>query len=263
MNAAKESKDSMEEELYGSHMVFVTAGMEWVGGTGTGGAPIIAGTAKSMGILTSGLYFSALMVIPGLVNVDFADVRAIMANAGSSLMGIGTATAMPTIGLAEFYDLLMVIVSSYADNRLSTPKRFNSHAVLGPMEHALAAECAAALQAVRLPKLYNLDKSQANAIKGIRPVTYQWIWNGNIKSIYTVKSGYYLARDLINNDIVLFEQSGGACQCHEGGIPNTGCLKIGTPRKESFYDHDGASGSLGTVLKSVLQAEAVTFLKGC
>lgn len=30
--------------------------------------------------------------IPGLVNVDFADVRAIMANAGSSLMGIGTAT---------------------------------------------------------------------------------------------------------------------------------------------------------------------------
>ncbi|XP_058736182.1 cell division protein FtsZ homolog 2-2, chloroplastic-like isoform X3 [Vicia villosa] len=31
--------------------------------------------------------------IPGLVNVDFADVRAIMANAGSSLMGIGTATA--------------------------------------------------------------------------------------------------------------------------------------------------------------------------
>jgi len=32
--------------------------------------------------------------IPGLVNVDFADVRAIMANAGSSLMGIGTATGM-------------------------------------------------------------------------------------------------------------------------------------------------------------------------
>lgn len=33
-----------------------------------------------------------LCQIPGLVNVDFADVRAIMANAGSSLMGIGTAT---------------------------------------------------------------------------------------------------------------------------------------------------------------------------
>lgn len=34
------------------------------------------------------------MQIPGLVNVDFADVRAIMANAGSSLMGIGTATGI-------------------------------------------------------------------------------------------------------------------------------------------------------------------------
>ncbi|CAL0309960.1 unnamed protein product [Lupinus luteus] len=36
---------------------------------------------------------SLLLWVPGLVNVDFADVRAIMANAGSSLMGIGTATA--------------------------------------------------------------------------------------------------------------------------------------------------------------------------
>lgn len=35
---------------------------------------------------------SLRLQIPGLVNVDFADVRAIMANAGSSLMGIGTAT---------------------------------------------------------------------------------------------------------------------------------------------------------------------------
>lgn len=37
-----------------------------------------------------------LLQIPGLVNVDFADVRAIMANAGSSLMGIGTATGIFT-----------------------------------------------------------------------------------------------------------------------------------------------------------------------
>lgn len=35
-----------------------------------------------------------LLQIPGLVNVDFADVRAIMASAGSSLMGIGTATGI-------------------------------------------------------------------------------------------------------------------------------------------------------------------------
>ncbi|KAG9458999.1 hypothetical protein H6P81_003507 [Aristolochia fimbriata] len=154
MNAANESKESIEEALYGSDMVFVTAGMG--GGTGTGGAPVIAGIAKSMGILTVGIVttpfsfegrrravqaqegiaalrnnvdtlivipndklltavsqstpvteafnladdilrqgvrgISDIITVPGLVNVDFADVRAIMANAGSSLMGIGTAT---------------------------------------------------------------------------------------------------------------------------------------------------------------------------
>jgi cell division GTPase FtsZ len=39
------------------------------------------------------------MKVPGLVNVDFADVRAIMENAGSSLMGIGTATGTEVISL--------------------------------------------------------------------------------------------------------------------------------------------------------------------
>lgn len=154
MNAAKESRESIEAALSGSDMVFVTAGMG--GGTGTGGAPIIAGVAKSMGILTVGIVttpfsfegrrravqaqegiaalrenvdtlivipndklltavspntpvteafnladdilrqgvrgISDIITVPGLVNVDFADVRAIMENAGSSLMGIGTAT---------------------------------------------------------------------------------------------------------------------------------------------------------------------------
>ncbi|XP_015951453.1 cell division protein FtsZ homolog 2-1, chloroplastic [Arachis duranensis] len=154
MNAAKESKESIEEALFGADMVFVTAGMG--GGTGTGGAPVIASIAKSMGILTVGIVttpfsfegrkraiqaqegvtalrdnvdtlivipndklltavsestpvteafnladdilrqgvrgISDIIMIPGMVNVDFADVRAIMANAGSSLMGIGTAT---------------------------------------------------------------------------------------------------------------------------------------------------------------------------
>uniref|UniRef100_A0A0E0KGS7 Uncharacterized protein n=1 Tax=Oryza punctata TaxID=4537 RepID=A0A0E0KGS7_ORYPU len=154
MNAAKESVESIQEALYGADMVFVTAGMG--GGTGTGGAPVIAGIAKSMGILTVGIVttpfsfegrrravqaqegiaalrnsvdtlivipndkllsavspntpvteafnladdilrqgirgISDIITVPGLVNVDFADVRAIMQNAGSSLMGIGTAT---------------------------------------------------------------------------------------------------------------------------------------------------------------------------
>nr|GMD88202.1 cell division protein FtsZ homolog 2-1, chloroplastic-like [Ipomoea batatas] len=154
MNAAKESKQAIEEAVYGADMVFVTAGMG--GGTGTGAAPVIAGTAKAMGILTVGIVttpfsfegrrravqaqegiaalrenvdtlivipndklltavspstpvteafnladdilrqgvrgISDIITIPGLVNVDFADVRAIMESAGSSLMGIGTAT---------------------------------------------------------------------------------------------------------------------------------------------------------------------------
>ncbi|KAI3811636.1 hypothetical protein L1987_21362 [Smallanthus sonchifolius] len=154
MNAAEESRYSIEEALSGSDMVFVTAGMG--GGTGTGAGPVIAGIAKSMGILTVGIVttpfsfegrrraiqaqegiaslresvdtlivipndklltaispstpvtdafnladdilrqgvrgISDIITIPGLVNVDFADIRAIMANAGSSLMGIGTAT---------------------------------------------------------------------------------------------------------------------------------------------------------------------------
>ncbi|KAK6126401.1 hypothetical protein DH2020_039851 [Rehmannia glutinosa] len=194
MNAAKESKEAIEEALYGADMVFVTnlvsrtsahpkaytaelfaneqLVLMWVkskagmgGGTGTGAAPVIAGVAKAMGILTVGIvttpfsfegrrravqaqegiaalrenvdtlivipndklltavsastpvteafnladdilrqgvrgisdiitpfFVSVTTEIPGLVNVDFADVKAIMANAGSSLMGIGTAT---------------------------------------------------------------------------------------------------------------------------------------------------------------------------
>ena len=151
MKAAEESVDMLRDRLEGFDMVFITAGMG--GGTGTGGAPIIAEIAKSLGALTVGIVtkpfgfegakrmenavkgiqelqdkvdalivipnqklleivertmsildafrvadsilgravqgISDLIVIPGLVNVDFADVRAIMTNAGSALMGIG------------------------------------------------------------------------------------------------------------------------------------------------------------------------------
>ncbi|CAN0847010.1 Cell division protein FtsZ homolog 2-2, chloroplastic [Linum grandiflorum] len=156
--AANESKESIEGALFGADMVFVTAGMG--GGTGTGGAPVIAGIAKEMGILTVGIVttpfsfegrrrtiqalegtaalrenvdtlivipndklltavnkstpvteafnladdilrqgvrgISDIITIPGLVNVDFADVRSIMTDAGSSLLGIGTATVGQT-----------------------------------------------------------------------------------------------------------------------------------------------------------------------
>jgi cell division protein FtsZ len=152
--AALESRDAIAEALEGSDMVFVTAGMG--GGTGTGGAPIVADVAKQMGALTVGVVtkpflfegnrrrkqaeqglaelkaaVDTLIVIPnqrlisvagenvsladafkradevllhavqgisdiitvhGLVNVDFADVRTIMAEQGMALMGTGRAS---------------------------------------------------------------------------------------------------------------------------------------------------------------------------
>ena len=60
--AAQESEDEIRKMLEGANMVFITAGMG--GGTGTGGAPIVAQIAKDMGILTVGvvsnLFFSVL-----------------------------------------------------------------------------------------------------------------------------------------------------------------------------------------------------------
>ena len=152
--AAEESKAEIAEALRGADMVFVTAGMG--GGTGTGGAPIVAAAAKEMGILTIGVVtkpftfegkkrlsqaergieslkgkvdtlvvipndkllqiidrktsiieafkmaddvlrqgvqgISDLIAIPGLVNLDFADVKTIMLNTGMAHMGIGRAS---------------------------------------------------------------------------------------------------------------------------------------------------------------------------
>jgi cell division protein FtsZ len=152
--AADESKAVIREILKGADMVFVTAGLG--GGTGTGGAPIVAEVAKSLGALTVGVVtkpfmfegkvrakqaeeglkelrnkVDTLLIIPnqklfsvidkntslletfkivdevllravqsisdiitqhGVVNVDFADVRTIMLNAGNALMGVGMAS---------------------------------------------------------------------------------------------------------------------------------------------------------------------------
>ena len=149
--AAEESREKIKEVLLDSDMVFLTAGMG--GGTGTGGAPIIAEIAKEMDILTVAVVtkpflfegtkrmvvaeegieelkekvdtliiipnqrlleiiekelsllesfrmadsvlshgvkgISDLITTPGLINVDFADVKSIMRNAGNTLMGIG------------------------------------------------------------------------------------------------------------------------------------------------------------------------------
>ena len=152
--AAEESMQLVADTVVGADMVFVTAGMG--GGTGTGGAPIVAQIARECGALTVGVVtkpfsfegaqrrriaeegyqqllqhvdtiitipndrvlqiidkktslldafkvvddvlrqgvqgISELITIPGLINVDFADVKAIMENSGSALMGIGRAT---------------------------------------------------------------------------------------------------------------------------------------------------------------------------
>ena len=151
--AAEDHREEIEEVLKGADMVFVTAGEG--GGTGTGGAPIVASIARSLGALTIGVVtrpfgfegkrrasqaevgierlrsevdtlivipndrllsisdrhvsvldaFKAadqvllsgvqgitdLITTPGLINLDFADVKSVMSGAGSALMGIGSA----------------------------------------------------------------------------------------------------------------------------------------------------------------------------
>ncbi len=149
--AAHEHSDEIEEILKGADMVFITAGEG--GGTGTGGAPVIAEIAKGLGALTIGVVtrpfgfegrkratqadvgitelkkavdtlivvpndrllqvsdpstpmvdafrmadqvlfqgvdgITSLITTPGLINLDFADVKSVMTGAGSALMGIG------------------------------------------------------------------------------------------------------------------------------------------------------------------------------
>ena len=99
--AAEESREIIIEQLRGADMVFVTAGMG--GGTGTGAAPIVAECAREAGALTVGVVTKPFsfegkrrmnQAEAGIVTLkeDFADVKTIMSNAGSALMGIGTAT---------------------------------------------------------------------------------------------------------------------------------------------------------------------------
>ena len=151
--AAEDHAEEIEEVLKGADMVFVTAGEG--GGTGTGGAPVVAKIAKSLGALTVGVVtrpftfegrrranqaesgigalrdevdtlivipndrllsisdravsmldafrsadqvllsgvqgITDLITTPGLINLDFADVKSVMQGAGSALMGIGSA----------------------------------------------------------------------------------------------------------------------------------------------------------------------------
>jgi cell division protein FtsZ len=150
--AAEDHREEIEEVIKGADMVFVTAGEG--GGTGTGGAPIVASVARALGALTIGVVtrpfgfegkrrasqaelgierlrsevdtlivipndrllsisdrhvsvldafksadqvllsgvqgITDLITTPGLINLDFADVKSVMSGAGSALMGIGS-----------------------------------------------------------------------------------------------------------------------------------------------------------------------------
>src|SRR6266852_6043318 len=97
--AALEDKARILAALEGADMVFVTAGMG--GGTGTGGAPVIADEKTTLldtfkkadeVLLNAVQGISDLITIPGLINVDFAYVRTIMSSMGVALMGTGTAS---------------------------------------------------------------------------------------------------------------------------------------------------------------------------
>src|SRR6202171_4459955 len=102
---AEESLDEILGLLSGSHMVFITAGMG--GGTGTGAAPVIARAVRELGVLTVGVvtkpfHFEGdkrmkvaeravtdLIVMPGLINRDFADIKTVMSEMGKAMMGTG------------------------------------------------------------------------------------------------------------------------------------------------------------------------------
>ena len=127
LKAAEESEEQIREALVGADLIFVTAGMG--GGTGTGAAPVVARIAKELGALTVGVVtrpfsfegpkrgrfaaegvaqlkanvdtlvlrqgvqgISDLITAPGYVNLDFADVKTVMKDQGSALMGIGVAS---------------------------------------------------------------------------------------------------------------------------------------------------------------------------
>ena len=111
--AAMEDKERIADALEGADMVFITAGMG--GGTGTGAAPIIAQIARELGILTVAVVtkpfglteafkaanqvlqgavqgIAELITRPGLINVDFADVRTVMSEMGMAMMGSSSAS---------------------------------------------------------------------------------------------------------------------------------------------------------------------------
>jgi len=85
--AAMEDRDRIQDLIEGTDMLFITAGMG--GGTGTGAIPVVAQIAREMGVLSAVQGIAELITNPGLINVDFADVRTVMSEMGLAMMGSG------------------------------------------------------------------------------------------------------------------------------------------------------------------------------
>jgi cell division protein FtsZ len=201
-SAAQESHDELKEVLKGADMIFVTAGEG--GGTGTGGAPVVAEIAQELGALTVGVVtrpfgfegrrraeqahrgieelreqvdtliviendrllqvvekrtsiieafrmaddilrqgvqgITDLIMVPGIVNLDFADVRAIMTEAGSALMGIGAASGENRAAEAAHTAVSSPLLESSIEGATGILLNISGPAELGLFEVNEAAE---------------------------------------------------------------------------------------------------------------------------
>jgi cell division protein FtsZ len=200
--AAEDHKEELEEVLKGADMVFVTAGEG--GGTGTGGAPVVARVARSLGALTIGVVtrpfsfegrrrqgqadegidalreevdtlivipndrllstasrdvtmldafksadqvllsgvqgITDLITTPGLINLDFADVKSVMTQAGSALMGIGSARGEDRAAVAAEMAISSPLLEASMDGALGVLINISGGSDLGLFEINAAAE---------------------------------------------------------------------------------------------------------------------------
>jgi cell division protein FtsZ len=203
--AAEDHREEIEEVLKGADMVFVTAGEG--GGTGTGGAPVVASVARAIGALTIGVVtrpftfegrrratqadlgidglrqevdtlivipndrllstaetqvsvmdafksadqvllqgvqgITDLITTPGLINLDFADVKAVMTQAGSALMGIGRARGEDRAEVAAQQAISSPLLEASMDGAQGVLLNISGGSDLGLFEINAAAELVA------------------------------------------------------------------------------------------------------------------------
>ncbi len=200
--AAESATDQLREALDGADMVFITAGEG--GGTGTGGAPVLAEIARDLGALTIAVVtrpfrfegrkralqaeqgiqrlkekvdtqivipndrllnevaentsllnafqmaddvllqgvqgITDLITTPGLINTDFADVRAVLADAGSALMGVGTASGEDRAASAARKAIASPLLESSIEGARGLLLTISGNAQMGLLEVTQAAE---------------------------------------------------------------------------------------------------------------------------